>query len=168
LGLPAEKRAFFCRPPKFDAYLSIDIDCNLKLTQFVLGWKICTKFFMFLTSKLFLEAKGVYRMSFQAFETPSSHAPASTPVQGRRHWHAEDSLILTELSPHIVIDHRDDAKPINLTTFGTLREACPKCTLSHLHLILRQRNVRTAHLFCAECHSCFDAHYASGAPALVI
>ncbi len=107
-------------------------------------------------------------MSLQAFETPSSHAPASHPVHGRRQRHPEDSLLLTELSPHIVIDHRDDGKPVNLTTFGTVRETCPKCMQMHLNLILRQRNVRTAHLFCAECQSCFDAHYPSGASALTI
>ena len=39
-------------------------------------------------------------MSLLAFETPSSHAPASHPVHGRRHRHAEDSLVLTELNPH--------------------------------------------------------------------
>jgi hypothetical protein len=111
-------------------------------------------------------SNGVYRMSLQAFETPSSQAPASHPLHGRRH--TEDNLVLTELNPHIVIDHRDDGRPVNLTTFGVVRETCPKCMQSHLHLILRQNNVRTAHLFCAECHSCFDAHYPSGASALAI
>lgn len=107
-------------------------------------------------------------MSVLAFETPSGHAPASHPVGGRRHPHAEIGLLLTELSPHVVIDHADEGSPVKLTSFGTVREICPKCMQSHLNLILRQRHVRTAHLFCAECHSCFDAHYASGASALTI
>jgi hypothetical protein len=107
-------------------------------------------------------------MSLQAFETPSSNAPASHPLHGRRHPHAEDSLLLTELNSRSVIDHFDDGKPVKLTTFGTVRETCPKCMQTHLHLILRQRSVRTAHLFCAECNSCFDAHYPSGASALTI
>jgi hypothetical protein len=33
---------------------------------------------------------------------------------------------------------------------------------------LRQQAVRVAHLFCAECESCFDAHYPNGTPALTI
>jgi hypothetical protein len=109
-------------------------------------------------------------MSQQAFETASSDAPASHPVHGRRHRYAEDSyLLLTELNSHTVVDQSDDDHaPVMLTTFGTVRESCPKCMQTHLHLVLRQRNVRLAHLFCAECHSCFDAHYASGASALTI
>jgi hypothetical protein len=107
-------------------------------------------------------------MSLQAFETPSSDTPASHPILGRRHRHAEDSLLLTELNSHAVVDQSDDLAPVMLATFGTVREFCPKCQQTHLHVILRQRNVRLAHLFCPDCHSCFDAHYASGAPALTI
>lgn len=108
-------------------------------------------------------------MSLLAFETTSGPAPASNPVHGRRQRHAEDNLLLTELNPHAIVDQPEDQQaPMMLTTFGTVRESCPKCMHSHLNLILRQRNVRTAHLFCAECHSCFDAHYASGVPALTI
>lgn len=107
-------------------------------------------------------------MSLLAFETPSDEA-ASLPVQGRRQRHADDHLQLTELNPGAVVDlPDDDSAPVSLTTFGTVRETCPKCQHAHLHLVLRQRNVRTAHLFCAECASCFDAHYASGAHALTI
>lgn len=107
-------------------------------------------------------------MSLLAFETPSSHAPAH-PVYGRRARHPDDSLLLNELNPHAVIDQPDgEHAPVNLTTFGVVRETCPKCLHTHLNLILRQSNVRVAHLFCAECHSCFDAHYASGACALTI
>jgi hypothetical protein len=107
-------------------------------------------------------------MSLSAFETPSS--PESVhPVHGRRHPRApDDSLLLTELDPQFLVDHLDGDVPVNLTTFGSVRETCPKCMHTHLHLILRQGNVRTAHLYCAECQSCFDAHYASGAPALTI
>ncbi|MDB5910036.1 MAG: hypothetical protein JWP34_4150 [Massilia sp.] len=107
-------------------------------------------------------------MSLLAFEIPPNEG-ASLPIQGRRQRHAHDGLQLTELNPHSVVDHFDDGSaPVSLITFGTVREACPKCWHTHLHLVLRQRNVRTAHLFCAECASCFDAHYASGAHALTI
>lgn len=108
-------------------------------------------------------------MSLLAFETPSSLASVSHPALGRRHRHAEENLILDELNPHAVIDQAsNDQAPVTLTSVGTVREACPKCLHTHLNLILRQHNVRAAHLFCAECHSCFDAHYTSGAPALTI
>ena len=78
-------------------------------------------------------------------------------------------LVLSELNPRAVVDHIDhDSVPLNLLTFGSVREVCPKCQQTHLKLVLRQASVRMAHLFCADCASCFDAHYADGAPALSI
>ena len=66
-------------------------------------------------------------------------------------------------------DHLDDeGQPLQVMTFGTVREICPKCQSGHLKLVLRQSAVRMAHLFCADCASCFDAHYPDGAPALTI
>jgi len=95
-------------------------------------------------------------------------APASlAPGTCRRH--EDGSLVLSELNPHSVVDGFDgDSAPLNLLTFGSVREICPKCQQSHLKLVLRQGGVRMAHLFCADCTSCFDAHYTNGAPALTI
>ena len=108
-------------------------------------------------------------MNLQAFETPSNITAASHPAQGRRQRHPDDSLYLTELNAQTVVDHADGGPvTVRLITFGTVRESCPNCAQTHLHLVLRQLNVRRAHLFCAECHSCFDAHYANGACALTI
>ncbi len=105
-------------------------------------------------------------MSEHVLDTVPTEVTHANPK--RRHTTAEP-LILSELSPDAVVDHLDDdAAPISLITFGNVRETCPKCRCSHLKLVLRQRCVRTAHLFCAECHSCFDAHYANGASALSI
>lgn len=88
---------------------------------------------------------------------------------GRRHSHGLDEhLILTELDPDRVIDHLEPVDKVELITFGTVRETCPKCQRAHLKLVLRQRRVRLAHLFCGDCKSCFDAHYVNGAPALTI
>lgn len=88
---------------------------------------------------------------------------------GRRHPHGIDErLHLSALDPGKVIDHLDDAEgAVELITFGTVRETCPSCQ-HHLKLVLRQRRVRVAHLFCTECQGCFDAHYANGASALTI
>lgn len=89
---------------------------------------------------------------------------------GRRHHPPpEDLLVLTELQADSVIDAlatRD--VPLDLASFGAVREACPKCKATQLRLILRQSSVRAAHLFCTACESCFDAHYADGKPALSI
>lgn len=107
-------------------------------------------------------------MSVFAFETQAIQA-LSQLSQGRRKPHGEEHLFLTEINSRSVIDHIDGVNVvINLTTFGTVRESCPKCSHSHLTLILRQRNVRTAHLFCSECKGCFDARYPSGASALTL
>ena len=89
---------------------------------------------------------------------------------GRRHKHQlDETLILTELDPAKVVDHLDDDNTaLELLTCGSVRETCPKCEQAHLQLILRQRQVRVAHLFCCECLACFDAHYKNGASALTI
>jgi hypothetical protein len=87
----------------------------------------------------------------------------------RRQNDDDDHLILTELNPRMVIDHLDDEdQPLHVLSFGSVREICPKCRTQHLKLVLRQRTVRVAHLFCAECESCFDAHYPNGMSALTI
>jgi hypothetical protein len=94
--------------------------------------------------------------------------PAQVPLASarRREHRPEDTLVLTELNPESVIDHIDgDKAPVVLSTFGGVREVCPKCHQAHLRLVLRQGCVRTEHLFCAECASCFGAHYPSGMPA---
>jgi len=96
--------------------------------------------------------------------SPPPHAHPS-----RRRGESDDGLVLSELSPHTVIDHNDEeGQELHLLTFGTVREVCPKCRSGHLKLVLRQSSVRIAHLFCADCASCFDAHYPNGAPALTI
>jgi len=95
-----------------------------------------------------------------------AHPPEASAC--RRH-HADGNLVLSELNPLAVIDQLDgDSAPLHLLTFGSVREICPKCQHTHLKLVLRQNSVRMAHLFCADCESCFDAHYADGAHALTI
>jgi hypothetical protein len=95
--------------------------------------------------------------------------PRNAEAAGRRQHNADEQLILSELNPNAVVDHIDgDGASLNLMTFGNVREVCPKCRHSHLKLVLRQATVRIAHLFCADCESCFDAHYPNGAPALSI
>lgn len=106
----------------------------------------------------------------------SVHVPEAMPnnqqhqaVPSRRQHGPDDRLILSELNPEAVVDRLDgDEAPLNLLTFGNVREVCPKCQHNQLKLVLRQATVRIAHLFCADCESCFDAHYANGRPALTI
>jgi hypothetical protein len=101
-------------------------------------------------------------------ETMSPPQEQARPSR-RQHHSADDYLVLSELNPHVVIDHLDDEElPLHVLSFGSVREICPKCRTPHLRLVLRQQTVRVAHLFCAECESCFDAHYPNGTPALTI
>lgn len=97
--------------------------------------------------------------------TEAHHAPAA-----RRNRHSmQERLLLSPLDPDTVIDQLDSSgAPVELITFGTVRETCPECSTCHLKLVLRQRRVRVAHLFCSQCMGCFDAHYANGACALTI
>ncbi len=99
------------------------------------------------------------------------HETSLAQQQSDRRCHEVDGecLVLSELNPNAVVDHLDgDEVPLNLITFGSVREICPKCRESHLKLVLRQATVRVAHLFCADCESCFDAHYQNGKHALTI
>jgi len=108
-------------------------------------------------------------MTVHVPETMTNLAHNPPPLPGRRRHDPDDYLILSELNPSAVVDHLDgEGIPLNLLTFGSVREACPKCKHGHLKLVLRQATVRMAHLFCADCASCFDAHYPNGAPALTI
>ena len=103
-------------------------------------------------------------MNLQASEKHTEHTSAS-----RRQHEAVDCLVLCELNPLVVVDHIEgEQNPLTLLTFGSVREVCPKCQRRTLKLVLRQTSVRMAHLFCADCESCFDARYADGAPALTI
>jgi len=98
-----------------------------------------------------------------------AHPSEQAEQAGRRHHDVDCTLVLSELNPLAVIAQpNDDSAPLNLLTFGSVREICPKCQHTHLKLVLRQDSVRMAHLFCADCESCFDAHYANGDPALTI
>jgi len=79
-------------------------------------------------------------------------------------------LFLVELDPQRVVDgtRYDDKNYLaeDVTACGTMRETCPVCEEGHLQLVLRQKNVRVAHLFCIECTRCFGAFLSDGTPAL--
>lgn len=102
-------------------------------------------------------------------ETMSPSQRPSHPGARQRRNEQVETLVLSELNPRMVVDHVDDeGQPLHVLTFGSVREFCPKCQTGHLKLVLRQSSVRVAHLFCADCTSCFDAHYANGTHALTI
>lgn len=104
------------------------------------------------------------------FPEPETMSPTQQDTPSRRRaGEPPEGLVLSELNPRAVIDHLDDdGHPLHVLSFGSVRERCPKCQTGHLKLVLRQSAVRMAHLFCADCTSCFDAHYPNGAPALTI
>ncbi len=87
----------------------------------------------------------------------------------RRHHRAdEETLILKQIDPASVIDQAVSAQPLQLLSFGAMREACPICKDVHLRLVLRQANVHAEHLLCPQCGACFDAHFADGRSAFAI
>lgn len=81
-------------------------------------------------------------------------------------------LILTELDPAVIIEGKmlDDGflAEGDIITCGTMRETCPHCTDVHLQLVLRQKTVKVAHLFCPQCTRCYHASYEDGSPALAL
>lgn len=78
-------------------------------------------------------------------------------------------LFLLELDPKTVADGKSTGEGIvveDVTASGAMRETCPYCEAGHLRLVLRQKHIKRAHLYCEECTRCFDARYADGTPAL--
>ncbi|UGQ45410.1 hypothetical protein [Massilia endophytica] len=83
---------------------------------------------------------------------------------------APAELFLVQLDPQHVVDGvRYDGSYLadEVRTCGTMRETCPVCREGRLQLVLRQKNVRIAHLFCLECTRCFGAFLEDGRPALI-
>ncbi len=81
-------------------------------------------------------------------------------------------LILTELNPMAIIEGvmLDDGFKADdeVVSCGQMRETCPHCTSTHLQLVLRQKAVKLAHLFCPNCTRCYHASYEDGSPALAL
>lgn len=81
-------------------------------------------------------------------------------------------LLLTELNPADIIVGvmlEDGFAPEEeVRSCGTMRETCPHCTGSHLQMVLRQKAVKLAHLFCPQCTRCYHACYEDGSPALAL
>jgi hypothetical protein len=86
----------------------------------------------------------------------------------RRHHGAEETLVLRQVAADSVIDRGDGQQPLQLLSFGAMRETCPSCAGAKLRLVLRQTNVRAAHLSCPACNACFDAHFTDGRSAFAI
>jgi len=92
---------------------------------------------------------------------------AAYPVPDQRG--PEPVLFLVELDPQRVVDgvrYDENYLADDVMACGTMRETCPICEEGHLQLVLRQKNVRVAHLFCIECTRCFGAFLPDGSPAL--
>ncbi len=97
---------------------------------------------------------------------PTLDAPGHV---SRRHHPADgETLILKQVDPRTVIDQAEQAEPLQLLSFGAMRESCPACQQAHLRLVLRQANVHAEHLLCPQCGACFDAHFADGRSAFSI
>ena len=97
-------------------------------------------------------------------------SPATAPPADHRNPEVKmPPLILVELDPLTVVAgvRRDDVYVAeDVRTQGDMRETCPVCTGRHLKLVLRQSDVRLAHLYCEECTRCYDARFGDGSSAL--
>lgn len=96
-------------------------------------------------------------------------APTHATQEKRHREDAVPALILVELNPADIVDGvRLDYGYVSegISACGVTRETCPACEGAHLQLVLRQKNVRLAHLFCSSCTRCFDARLANGSSAL--
>jgi hypothetical protein len=91
-------------------------------------------------------------------------------ARDQRRAHIETLFVLIELDPVRVLDGEREAYEIDrdLHLFGRMRETCPECPGEHLQLVLRQKHVKIAHLYCQRCKRCFDACYPNGVSALAV
>ena len=83
---------------------------------------------------------------------------------------SETEFVLVELDPAYVLETERELADLKaeMRLFGQMRETCPECRDTHLQLVLRQKHVKLAHLFCLHCKKCFDACYQNGTSALAI
>jgi hypothetical protein len=94
----------------------------------------------------------------------------STPSNRGEHRNKNTgSFSLVEVDRSNVVDSirlDDGYEPDGVFATGEMRELCPYCKATHLKLVLRQKRVRHAHLFCDYCEKCFDARNPDGSSAL--
>ena len=93
---------------------------------------------------------------------------AGTAAQEHRH-NDPDLFYLVQLDPSTLVDGvavENGYLADDIVMTGGMRETCPVCKTAHLKMVLRQKNVKRAHMFCEQCTRCFDAVYRNGMPAL--
>jgi hypothetical protein len=95
---------------------------------------------------------------------------AYSTIREQRRAEIDTIFVLIELDRAMVLDGERDAYEIDrdMRLFGSMRETCPECADQHLQLVLRQKHVRIAHLYCQHCKRCFDACYPNGVSALAV
>lgn len=105
-------------------------------------------------------------------ESRHIHELEDTAVDKRNDSEPQPILLLLELNPIAVVEgvrlEDDGYRTDDINTYGAMRETCPGCDSAHLQLVLKQTNVRRAHVFCPQCTRCFDALYEDGTSALTL
>ncbi|HXA47354.1 MAG TPA: hypothetical protein VNW52_06975 [Burkholderiaceae bacterium] len=98
-------------------------------------------------------------------------SPSRVPGEHRNK--SANELTLIEIDRATVVDSirlddgfAPDFEPDGVFATGAMRELCPSCQANHLKLVLRQKHVRHAHLYCENCDKCFDARNPNGSSAL--
>jgi hypothetical protein len=99
--------------------------------------------------------------------TEANH-PSNPNCNEHRHQKTGD-FTLVEVDRANVVDSirlDDGYQPDSVFAIGEMRELCPHCKVHHLKLVLRQKRVRHAHLYCDRCEKSFDVRYPDGRSAL--
>lgn len=93
----------------------------------------------------------------------------TTRIQGDLRGKNWGEFQLIEIDRSNVVDtirFDEDFDSDGVYAIGQMRERCPYCKATHLKLVLRQKRVRHAHLFCDLCEKCFDMRNQDGSSAL--
>jgi hypothetical protein len=105
-------------------------------------------------------------MTLTAFQELDLLPPNTRGDNRNKNW---GDFRLVEVDRSNVVDSisiDDEFDSDGVFAVGAMRENCPYCQVSHLKLVLRQKRVRHAHLFCELCEKCFDMRNLDGTSAL--
>ncbi|MDR3481116.1 MAG: hypothetical protein P4L91_10420 [Burkholderiaceae bacterium] len=100
--------------------------------------------------------------------TTEANHPFNPNRNDHRHQKTGDFMLVEVDRANMVDSIRQDGgyQPDGVFALGEMRELCPCCKVHHLKLVLRQKRVRHAHLYCDYCDKSFDARHPDGRSAL--
>jgi hypothetical protein len=96
-------------------------------------------------------------------ESEQSRPPSGANTIVEKRQNDPNLLTLVELDKTMLADYlrvEDGNLEYDIAMADDMRETCPECKTNHLKLVLLQKGVKRAHMYCDKCTRCFDVIYA--------